>query len=315
MSPGASRTLVGDIGGTNVRFAMAQGGALEHVWSMPCAAFGDIHDALSAYRGEIAADVETVVLAVAGPIAKGRVILTNSGWVVDEGDLQRGGVRQARLINDFTALALSAPYLRPEGRRAIGPCLDVQSDATLAVLGPGTGLGVSALVREGGRDVPLATEGGHIGFSPTDDTEQEVAKIFAQAFGRVSVERILCGSGLAGLHAALAQIDGRRGETIDQRRVVELALAGDPDCRRTVERFWDILGSVSGDLALTYGAKGGVYVGGGVVARIASLLDEARFRARFEAKGRMQAYNAAIPTWLITDPHAALRGAARTLGE
>jgi glucokinase len=181
------------------------------------------------------------------------------------------------------------------------------------VVGAGTGFGVAALARQGGREVVMPTEGGHMGFAPVDEVEIEVLKRLTAEFGRVSIERILSGPGLARLHTTLQQIRGEPAQRLDPAAITRGARDGEAACVQTVEQFCAILGGAAGDLALALGARGGVYLGGGIAPAIGDLLVKSRFRARFEAKGRLSPYLQAIPSWIIIHPRAALIAAARLL--
>lgn len=182
--------------------------------------------------------------------------------------------------------------------------------STIAVIGPGTGFGASALVRGGGQVIAMATEGGHASFAPDDDVEREILRVLAAEFAHVSVERVLSGPGLKTLHGALNAIDGISESIEDPAEITERALRGETPFARTLDRFCAILGSVAGDFALYYGARSGVYIAGGIAPSILPILERSAFRRRFEAKGRFQSYLSAIPTNVIVHEHAAFLGAA-----
>lgn len=312
--------LVGDIGGTNARFALAafDGGRVQLIDPQiyQCTDFASAEEAALSY---LAAHPRrrppAAVLAVAGPIANGSASFTNVNWRVSQAAFsKRVQLNTTRLINDYAALALSAPMLTDQDYRHLGPETPGDPDQTIAILGAGTGFGASALVRHDGAQTVLTTEGGHMGFAPGDDVEIEVLKILRKRFGRVSVERVLSGPGLLNLHLALSEIEGRPGDCDSPSAVTAKAKAGDAAAVRTVERFCGILGSVAGDFALAYGARGGVFIAGGVAAHLQDTLSAGDFRRRFEAKGRFESYLAGIPTRLILHAHtAALLGAARAL--
>lgn len=309
--------LVGDIGGTNARFALAEldtpSPRVGEVMGLKVAEFPRATDAIAAFLAARGMDSRpaVAVIAVAGPVQDGAIDFTNSDWLLSEGDLVALGCGRARLINDYAALALAAPRLAGADLRTIGPQVASQAGGTIAVLGPGTGFGVSALVRDSRGEAVLSTEGGHIGFAPTDEVEIELLRRLSARHGRVSIERILSGSGLDELHETLVAMDGRDPVPVAPARITAAALAGDPAALRSVERFCAILGSVAGDFALAYGASGGVLVAGGIAPRIIDILEASAFRTRFEAKGRFRDYLAAVPTQVIVRPHAALLGAAR----
>jgi glucokinase len=216
------------------------------------------------------------------------------------------------VLNDFEALALSLPrlsaaQLRPHGQLP-------QTKGTLAVIGPGTGLGVAGVMETPMGWVALAGEGGHATLAPCDDFESAILAQVRQTFSHVSAERLLSGIGLPVLHNAVAQVRGGTIDVITAELIVERGLVGsDAICAETLDTFCALLGSFAGNVALTMGARGGVYIGGGIVPRLGERFFTSRFRERFEAKGRFQSYMKNIPTALITDTLAALTGAAMAL--
>jgi glucokinase len=312
--------LVGDIGGTNARFGLVDLDAAQvevlGPAEGPCADHPRALDAIRSYleaQGVVEAPPAAVV-AVAGPVERGAIRFTNSPWALSEGDLHSLGVGTARLVNDYAAQALAAPLLGGKDLHVLGPAIPAPDPGgTILVLGPGTGFGVSGLARDGAGEVALSTEGGHVGFAPGDEVEIEILRRLTRRHGRVSVERILSGPGLVELHAVLQAIDGRATDLDDPAAISAGAREGDAACAATLERFCAILGSVAGDFALAYGARGGVFIAGGIAPRILDLIGRSAFRARFEAKGRFTAYLKAIPTAVIVRRNAALLGAARAL--
>jgi glucokinase len=314
--------LVGDIGGTNARFALAvwEGGrpVVREALTLANKDYASAEAAIEAYLGrvKVARRPERVVLAVAGPVTEGRARLTNLDWEFSEERLRaHAGFHAARLINDFAAQALGAVRLPPDGLVRLGPAVEGERHAPVAIMGPGTGFGAAALLRERGRDIVLSTEGGHIAFAPTDAMELKLLERLIARFGRVSIERILSGPGLYNLYEAMAEVSGQPAACKDQREVDAAADAGDPLARQTLERFVLILGAAAGDLALATGARGGVYITGGVAEKLVDHIVAGGFRERFEAKGRFQAYMRAIPTWLVTDGYTGLIGAAAALDQ
>lgn len=311
--------LVGDIGGTNARFGLVDLAA-ERL-EVFCATGHRVSDharASDAVRAYLDTQGVTdplvgAAIAVAGPVENGVIDFTNSDWVLSEDELRSLGFGSARLLNDYAALAIAAPLLDGDHLRMIGPAGSGSAQGTIAVIGPGTGFGVSAMARDDQGEVVLATEGGHIGFAPTEEVEIEILRLLMARHGRVSVERILSGPGMAELHQCLQAIEGRTGEVIEPSEITRRGLSGDRDCLRTVERFCSILGSVAGDFALGFGALGGVFIAGGIPPLIIDVLAGGAFRQRFEDKGRFQAYLRDIPTAVIMRPHAALLGAAHCL--
>ena len=310
--------LVGDIGGTNARFALVGGESrLNQPRALPRKDFASVADAIADYLAGTGGErPEGIALAAAGPVVDGAVRFTNRGWSSSETALRELGFTQARIINDFAALAEAVGVLGPTDFQRIGPPVAGEADATAVVLGPGTGLGVGALVRRDGRAVIAAGEGGHIGFSPCDEVEFEVMRRLDAHHGRVSLERILSGPGLSALHDILQTMEGKPAPGLAAPEITNAAArTRDPACVATVERFCAILGTAAGDFAMAFGARGGVWLTGGVAQALAPMLDASPFRSRFEDKGRMGPYVSAIPTRLITDPLVALRGLAALVRE
>lgn len=308
--------LVADIGGTNARFALV--GANRQPYAeqiLACADFPDLATAAAHYLQKVAGPRPTqAAIAVATPITGDRVEFTNSAWSFStEATRQALGLERLLILNDFTALALSLPLLVPDERRAVGNGEPV-ADAPIALIGPGTGLGVSGLVWSGEHWIPLQTEGGHVTFSPVDEREWKIGRIMHRQFGHVSPERLLSGPGLVNLYHALAELEGWSPETLTPADITDRALAGTcSHCREVVELFCGALGTAAGNLAITLGARGGVYIGGGIAPRLGEFFDGSAFRRRFEDKGRFSSYLAAIPTWVITAVNPALRGVAAAL--
>lgn len=309
--------LVGDVGGTNARFALARmvngRPRLEHFESFPAETHPTFLDGVKAYLDGCPVKPTGGVIAVAGPVTDGAIDLTNSPWRVSEGELQTLGLNPIRLINDFEALAWGTPVVPEDELASLGGPAQGDPHAAIALVGPGTGFGVSALARDAhGREMALPSEGGHACFAPGDEVEDEVLRILRRRYDRVSIERLICGPGLLNLHRALAEIDGRETHIDDPAQITAQALE-DPTspCGATLARFCAMLGAVAGDIALTTGARGGVYIAGGIVPRILPFIQASPFRRRFERKGRFQDYMAAIPTKVILHKHAALLGAAR----
>jgi glucokinase len=316
---GGGLCLVGDIGGTNARFAVTDLSSdrpqILHARNFLCADYPQAYDAIAAYLAgvNLPAPPTSAIIAVAGPVKSGAITLTNVSWSLSEAELNGYGFRTARLINDYAALAWGAPMLGEEEAISVGGAKIGDPDGAVAVLGPGTGFGAAALARSEGLEIPLPSEGGHMAFAPDDEVEIEVLRFLQQRFGRVSVERILAGPGICNLHAALEAIDGRTYDGLDPVAITSDAVAGEPSAVRTLDRFCAILGCVAGDLALAYGATGGVYIAGGIPPQIMPFIERGGFRRRFEAKGRFESYMKAIPTRVIVKPHVALIGAARAM--
>lgn len=311
--------LVGDVGGTNARFALVDPfrdtTRLFNALSLRCADYPTLAGAVADFIGRSGLNrlPSFAVIAGAGPVNEGVIRMTNLDWTLSEAELRRQGFLSARLLNDYAAAALAAPLLDFHDAPCLGGPATADGEATIAVLGAGTGFGVSALARDGLGEAALATEGGHVAFAPCDELEIEILRRLRARFGRVSVERILSGAGISLLHEVLGEIDGRPRPPLEPPAVTAAALAGEAEALTTLRRFCAILGSVAGDMALAFGARGGVFVSGGIAPAILEILRASDFRARFEDKGRFQSYLAAIPTRVIVRPHAALLGAADAL--
>jgi glucokinase len=311
--------LVGDVGGTNARFALIDSeGRVRNLHIFPAAGHASLSEIISDYldrtlgRGR---RPPRAVIAVAGPVLDGEIEFTNLEWVVSEGELLAQFEFEAvRLINDFAAQALACPILGADALKVLGPTLRGPSECPMLVLGAGTGFGVAGLARSERGDVEVSTEGGHAAFAPSDDVEVEIWSQFRARHGRVSIERILSGRGLFELYGVLAKMRQVEAPLLDEKAVWEAATKGDALSNETLDRFCGILGSVAGDLALSFGARGGVFVSGGIAPRMADRLASGDFRARFEDKGRLKAYMQQIPTSLVVHPYPAIIGAARGLG-
>jgi glucokinase len=319
---GVPTGLIGDIGGTNCRLALAailpsEEGAARQTrlfapMTLKCADFPTPQAGIAHYLASVgAATPPAAALAVAGPVLAGRAHLTNAQWELDEAALQSAlGIRTVRLMNDFAAMAFAALVIGPADLAWIGPKVTGRAGGNIAIMGPGTGFGVAALA--GGRDEGLlVTEGGHADFAPADLEEVELLRALMHRHGRVAVELVLSGRGLENLHAARAEIAGAPPSGLNAAAITAAAEQGDVDAAATVAKFCDILASIAGNFALAYGAEGGVFIAGGIVPRLMPRLDAVAFRARFEAKGRFAAYLRAIPTQVIMADDGSLRGAAR----
>jgi glucokinase len=309
--------LVGDIGATNARFGLVspQGGRL-HTRTLPVQDYPTISDAIIAYvgdRGGLPMPRQGAI-AIASAITGDRVAMTNHPWSFSVSALRSQlGFDRLEVLNDFTALALALPHLKPEERLTVGDGTAAQG-APLGVIGPGSGLGVSGMIPSGTGWIALAGEGGHATMAPATDRESAVLERLRRHFDHVSAERVLSGPGLVNLYNALASLDGipSRGYTAAQ---ITDAGADDPLCAEATTLFCAMLGTIAGDLALTLGARGGIYIGGGIVPRLGERFVQSPFRARFVAKGRFSDYLAAIPTYVVTHPLPAFIGCAAVLAQ
>lgn len=310
--------LVGDIGGTNARLAVVDSaGRIRNPKTYPAKEYSSLTEVIGEYLETTVGrqKLHTAAIAVAGPVVDGEIEFTNLDWRVSEGELiGTFEFHAARLINDFAAQALAAPVLDADDLRTIGPLARGAEGAPILVLGAGTGFGTAMVVRTERGDIAIPSEGGHAAFAPYDGVEAAIWASLRRTHGRVSIERLLSGPGLYSLYRGLADVRGVAADLKDEKEVLAAGqTGGDLLADETLDRFCEILGSVAGDIALTCGARGGVYVSGGMAPRMADRLASGGFRRRFEDKGRLSDYTREIPTHLVVHPFAALVGAARVL--
>lgn len=311
--------LIGDIGGTHARFALVCSASqtLQHALTLPTAGFTDLGEAVQAYAQQVGVALPAqACIAIANPVDGDWLRMTNTAWAFSiEATRQRLGLRTLRMLNDWEAMALAAPTLAAHELLHLGGGAPVP-DAPRGLLGAGTGLGVSSLVRaHSGEWVPIAGEGGHVTLSPGNAREADILRVLWQRWPHVSAERVISGMGLENLYTALAELGGVSAPALSAAEISQRALAGqDALCLEAVDTMCVLLGRVAGNLALTLGARGGVYLGGGVLGHLRAHLPRSGFRAAFEDKGRFAPFLSRIPTWLIEAEQPALRGAAMGLG-
>lgn len=303
--------LVADIGGTNARFGLVTepGGRPEAVAVLAGAAHDGLPGAVAAYLAEHASGVRpgAACIAIAGPVRGDHYRLTNTGWT---GSVRELGIPHAWLLNDFEALAASLPYLRGDDLVSLGG--PEPSHGVRAVLGPGTGLGVSGLVPTAQGWAPIPGEGGHVTVPLLDELDHEIVRALrADGLEHVVAEHLLSGPGLSRLHRGLALVRGVNASRLTASDIV--ARVDDSLCAQAVEVFCAMLGTFAGNVALTLGARGGVYLGGGVLPRIVERVRTSHFRRRFEAVPTLNDYLSGIATTLIVAPQPALAGAAAWL--
>ncbi len=317
--------LLADIGGSNARFAwVPHPGALpQHVRTLAVAEYPQLLDAARAYLDGLQhagvcgeARPRSAAFAVATVTGGERVEFTNSPWNFSPRVMsqQLGLERPLQVLNDFEALALSLPRLRESQWRSLD-ARKPRFDTPVAVVGPGTGLGVAGLMPLAKGWLAVPGEGGHATLAPADPFEAALVAAAWPQHAHVSAERFLSGIGLPVLYRAMAAVRGERAlEEVDARWIVERALADDDAlARATVMQFCAMLGGFAGSLALTFGARGGLFIGGGIVPRLGGLFERSEFRRRFEAKGRFEDYLREVPVLLVVDTLAALDGAAQAL--
>jgi glucokinase len=301
--------LVSDIGGTNARFAqVGEDGRLIREKTLKTKDFPGVVEAAQAYLdGE---PVESVVLVVAGPVETDRIALTNCPWAFSlEATKAALGAERLIAINDFVAQALAIPELDPADVEKLGGG-EALADRPIAVIGPGTGLGVAGLIPFGGAYRPIPTEGGHVAFAPRDETEDQILGLLRRRYGHVSNERLLSGPGLVNFANGLGALSGRDLALASSADVLKRAEEACPICVDAIARFCSLLGRAAGDLALAYGARGGVYLAGGMIGHLGRWFDSDRTLKAFVDKGRFKAYLEAIPLFRVRAANTGLLGAA-----
>lgn len=315
---GKGSLLIGDIGGTNARFALADritpGFTAE--LTVPCADFESAHHAIESFlTTRKAPSPDIICLAAAGPVVEQTVRFTNNHWLLKATDLAAtfAGSR-VRLLNDFEAIAYCLPSLASADLLPIGlpaPGLLPEDNYTVGVVGPGTGLGAVGLKMVDQVRMPIPGEAGHVGFAPATKVQMEVLGVLREQYDRVSAERLISGSGLTNIHWALGRV---HGTDWPQRSASEIFAAAqdnsDGRAAEAVQLFFEVLGQVAGDYALAIGAYDGIFIAGGILPRYPELFANSGFRTGFENKGRYRSMLEKIPTQLILHKNPGLLGAA-----
>jgi glucokinase len=311
-------SLVADIGGTNARFALvpANSTTTQREHTLQCEDFPGPVEAARHYLSMVGDPrISSAAFDVATAVTGDQIALTNGPWAFSIALTQKAlGLESLHVINDFTALALAVPLLDANETRQVGGGSPLP-DTAIGVIGAGTGLGVSGLLSYRGRWLAIQGEGGHVAFSPATEREDAILQVLRARFGgHVSVERLLSGSGLTNIYEALCELDRAEPKTSEPGDITERALRGeDALSGETVDIFCAALGTAAGNLAVTLGARSGVYIGGGIVPKLGNYFDRSAFRARFENKGRFHRFVSEIPTYIIVAEMPALRGLAAFL--
>jgi glucokinase len=314
--------IVADIGGTNARFglvthynATSQLFTIEQQTTFPCADYPNFDAALAAYIEQIQTSVTQACIAIAGPVSGDEFKMTNLSWSFSRSEIkQRFNLEHFEVINDFAAQACALPYLQPEDLIAIKSG-HADTFGTRGIIGPGTGLGVGSLTYHHGQWIPVAGEGGHVALCPMTDLELKVFAQLQQQQSYVSAETLLCGSGLSTLYKALSDPQKDNAAELSPADITEKAKQGDNLCLAVMNVFFHQLGVIAGNLALSNGTTGGIYLAGGILPRIPDLLKQSDFIHGFENRGTMTDYNRRIPVTLITHPYPALIGSAAWLAQ
>jgi glucokinase len=310
---------VGDIGGTNARFAMqlSQGSAISEPIALLCSEFSGPADAIQKYLELTGLPRPNwAALAFATAISGDILAMTNNGWKFSIRELgEKLAVSNLRILNDFTALALSLPALKADDLITVGTGSSVSGKA-IGLIGPGTGLGVSGLFPNTHGYTPIEGEGGHLTMPAFNAREAELISLAKKRFSHLSAERLLSGSGLTLLYEVIAEANGVSHQSLQPHEISQRGVdATCPLCRETIDTFCAMLGTVAADVALVLGARGGLYIGGGIIPKLGDYFLTSPFRARFEEKGRFSSYLSQIPTWVIKAPWPGLMGAANSLDD
>jgi glucokinase len=306
--------LIGDIGGTNARFAIAEGGKYRQLKHVENEHYPSLRDAMADYlKGLPEAERANLAgaLAIAGPVLGDEISLTNKSWSFSIEELKRSlHLTRLAVVNDFAANAYAIPHLTPQQKLAIGPAMP-DAHGNIGVVGPGTGLGMSSLIPHSDGWTLVVGEGGHATLAASTEEEFAIIQMLRKRWSHVSAERVLSGAGLVNLYEALCAIKGIEPLMFSPADVTKHAMnKSDEICVRAFDHFCEFLGSVAGDLALTIGAFGGVYIAGGILLRFKEAFAASAFRERFEAKGRFASMLAKMPTWLILEESPGLIGLA-----
>lgn len=305
------QSLIADIGATNARFALADERGFYEQKILPCADFPGIVEAVKAYMDMVGVQPKRAAFAIAGPVSGDYFEMTNHAWAFSIKETQKALDFDAfALINDFEAIALGIPYLKAEDLIQIGGDQSAQDQGTIGVVGPGTGLGVASLFWDGQKYRANAGEGGHVTIPAKTQREFDLFRTLRYKYSHVSAERVCSGKGLVNIYNAIRILDGR--DDMPDRTPEEIANNAISKscavCEEALDKMMGFLGNIAGNLALSLGAKGGIYIAGGIPAKLGDYFFASRFRDEFQAKGRAGEYLKPIPTYLITHPYIAFVG-------
>ena len=305
-------SVVVDLGGTNIRLAVCdlKTGKLSQLKEFACAEFVTLEEALVKYFATLQDEVKHLCIGIACPVEGDQITMTNLSWQFSQQALKdKLKLTSLYVINDYTAISLAVPFLSQQEKIQIGGG-EAQPDGVTAVFGPGTGLGVSHIVKVAGKWISLDCEGGHVSFTPNTREQADILFQLQAQFGHVSAERILSGQGLVNLYQSLCSLSKQQAEFKEPKEVSKAAVDGSCDiARRSLEVFCQVMGGFAGNLALNLDCTGGVYIAGGIVPRFVEFFQSSEFRSFFEEKGRFKDYLSAIPTFLITHDNPGLLGA------
>ncbi|NVJ60921.1 MAG: glucokinase [Gammaproteobacteria bacterium] len=310
-----SYQLLADIGGTNARFAVVKDHStdIQHIQTLQCENFGSPLQAINHYLSQVELQVDQACLAVACPVETDDVKLTNNHWQFSQATLAKNLGADLVVINDFTAAAMATTVLGDTDVCWLSRNKTFDLTRQRAIIGPGTGLGVAGMLAHNNKTLVLSTEGGHRSFSPENEMEDYILQFLRNELGVVSCEELLSGRGMVNIYRATCSFYHKPVALADAESIGNEAMNGDEMASKSLQHFFEILGSVAGDFALSLGATGGVYIGGGIAPRFSSLLKKSRFRQRFENKLNYQEYLQKIPTAVVMHSQPGLLGAAAYL--
>ena len=306
-------SVVADVGGTNIRLAVCEleTGQLSQVKEFPCAQFDGLEFAVQQYFDTLNEQVNDLCIGIACPVDNDQVVMTNLSWSFSKKALKKSlQLNSLHLINDYTAISLAVPFLSDKEKIKIGGG-ELIVDGVTAVFGPGTGLGVSHIIKQDNKWVSLDGEGGHCSFTVNTREQADILFILQEKFGHVSAERILSGQGLVNIYESLCQMANQPAKFSEPKDVSQAGLSGSCElARRSLDVFCQVMGGFAGNLALNLACTGGVYIAGGIVPRFADFFEASEFRHYFESKGRFKDHLSTIPTYLITNDNPGLLGAS-----
>ena len=308
--------VVVDLGGTNIRFSVCdlETGKLSQLSEYVCTNFVSVEQALLAYFSTLNSAVNTLCIGIACPVENDQVTMTNLSWSFSQKALKEQlNLSTLHVINDYTAISLAVPFLAASDKFQIGAGI-AQEDANTAVFGPGTGLGVSHIIKVADKWISLEGEAGHVSFTANTRQQADILFQLQTKFGHVSAEQVMSGQGLVNLYQSLCNLSQKAPLFIEPKQITQAALNN--ECviaRQTLDIFCQIMGSFAGNLAMSLNCTGGVYIAGGIVPRFLDFFEASQFRQYFEEKGRLKDYLTKIPTFVITHKNPGLLGAATYL--
>jgi len=305
-------SVVVDLGGTNIRLAVCEleTGKLSQLKECICADFTSIEEALESYFSTLQKQVKHLCIGIACPVESDQITMTNLSWAFSQRVLtEHFNLTSLYVINDYTAISLAVPFLSAQDKVQIGPGIAQENGAT-AVFGPGTGLGVSHIIKPSNKWISLDGEAGHVSFTASTREQAEILFLLQTQFGYVSAERVLSGQGLVNLYQSLCTLSQQQAQFKQPKEITKAALNNScPIAVKSLDIFCQVMGSFAGDLAISLNCAGGVYIAGGIVPRFIEFFEASEFRHFFEEKGILKDYLTKVPTFVITNRNPGLLGA------